>query len=161
MEFRAFLISPSVVERDSFPSSSNPQPSSSEKEEPLPVTPGIEPPRALEPAGVLLGGRIRPWVLEDLLNVFTSLCPDQVSKLLEEGEVVRPSVSPSRESWSWVSEGRDASWCKGGFFRTPVYRAVLSSQVGGVSRFRKSKKTQTVSQKVCYSGGLDRKVCLS
>lgn len=99
-------------------------------------------------AGVLLGGRIRPWVLDDLLKVLTSLCPDQVSKLLEEGEVVRLSVSPSRESWSWVREGSEASWGKGGFFRTPVYRAVLSSQVGGGSRLSKSegKETETVSQ---------------
>lgn len=86
------------MERDSFPSSSNPQPSSSENEEPLPPTAELEPPRALEPTGVLLGGRMRPWVLEDLLKVLTSLCPDQVSRLLEEGEVVRLSVSPSRES---------------------------------------------------------------
>lgn len=85
---------------------------------------------------------MRPWVLEDLLNVFTSLCPDQVSRLLDEGDVVKLSVSPSRESWSWIRDGREASWGKGGFFRTPVYRAVLSSQEG-VSRLRKSKETKT------------------
>lgn len=98
MELRAFLISPLVVERESFPSSSNPQPSNSEKEEPLPTTAEMEPPRPPEPTGVLLGGRMRPWVLEDLLKVLTSLCPDQVSRLLDEGDVVRLSVSPSRES---------------------------------------------------------------
>lgn len=98
MEPRALRISPSVVERDSFPSSSNPQPSSSEKEEPLPPTPEMELPRPPEPTGGLLGGRISPWVLEDLLKVLTSLWPDQVSRLLEEGEFVRLSVSPSRES---------------------------------------------------------------
>lgn len=98
MELRALRISPSVVERDSFPSSSNPQPSSSEKEEPLPPTPEMELPRPAEPTGGLLGGRISPWVLEDLLKVLTSLWPDQVSRLLEEGELVRLSVSPSRES---------------------------------------------------------------
>lgn len=109
MELSAFLISLSVVERDSFPSSSSPHPSSSEKEEPLPATPEMDPPTSLEPAAVLLGGLMRPWVLEDLLKVFTSLCPDQVSRLLDEGDVVKLSVSPSRESWSWIRDGRDAS----------------------------------------------------
>lgn len=119
MELIAFLISPSVVERDSFPSSSSPQPSSSEKDEPLPPTPEMEP-RPPEPSGVLLGGRMSPWVLEDLLKVLTSLCPDQVSRLLDEGEVVKLSVSPSKDSWSCRSEGSEASWDSGGFFRTPV-----------------------------------------
>lgn len=79
-----------------------------------------------------------PWVLEDLLKVLTSLWPDQVSRLLEEGELVRLSVSPSRESWSWVREDKEVSWARGGLFKTPVYRAVLSSQVGRASTFRKS-----------------------
>ena len=73
MELRAFRISPSVVERDSFPSSSSPQPSNSEKEDPLPPTPEMELPSTPEPTGVLLGGRMRPWELEDLLKVLTSL----------------------------------------------------------------------------------------
>lgn len=81
---------------------------------------------------------MRPWVLEDLLKVLTSLWPDQVSKLLEDGELVRLSVSPSRESPSWVREASEVSWGGGGFFRTPAYRAELSSHVAGDSRFRKS-----------------------
>jgi hypothetical protein len=82
---------------------------------------------------------MRPWVLLDLEKVLTSLCPDQVvSRLLEEGEVVRLSVSPSRESWSWVREDRGASWGRLDFFRTPVYRAVLSSQVEDTSSLKES-----------------------
>lgn len=79
---------------------------------------------------------MRPWVLLDLEKALTSLCPDQVvSRLLEEGEVVKLSVSPSRESWSWV---REASWGRLDFFRTPVYRAVLSSQVEDTSSLKES-----------------------
>lgn len=82
---------------------------------------------------------MRPWVLLDLEKALTSLCPDQVvSRLLEEGEVVKLSVSPSRESWSWVREDMEASWGRLDFFRTPVYRAVLSSQVGDASMLRES-----------------------
>lgn len=122
--------------------------------------PEMEPPRPSEPTGALLGGRMRPWVLEDLLKVLTSLCPDQVSKLLEEGELVRLSVSPSRESWSWVREGRDTSWGNGGFLRTPVYRAVLSSHVGGDSKFRKSKMMRQTRETLVTQEDLDIRFCI-
>lgn len=39
-----------------------------------------------------------------------------------------------------MRDDKEASWPRGGFFKTPVYRAVLSSQVGTASKFRKSKK---------------------
>lgn len=51
-----------------------------------------------------------------------------------------------------MREGREISWGKGGFFRTPVYRAELSSQVGSASRFRKSEEGEEDDRKI-YSGG--------
>lgn len=80
MELSARLISPSVTERDILGSS----PSASENEDPLPAS-GSE----AAPPGPDAGSR--PALLLDLLKVLKSLWLLQVSKLLEEGDVVRLS----------------------------------------------------------------------
>lgn len=51
-----------------------------------------------------------------------------------------------------MREGREISWGRGGFFRTPVYRAVLSSQVGVDSRFRKSREDEDRSNDLLVKG---------
>ncbi len=138
---KAFRISPSVAERETLALSS-PRPSNSEKEEPLPPTTPSP-----DPALLFRGGRIRPWGCAP--GVFTNLWAGFPGvKTTSGGQVVRLSVSPSRESCSWAREDKEESVHWAGFLWISAYRAFMSSHKGAASRLSESTEKERSKQNI-------------